>query len=366
MNETNIGHIVGTFLVSAHGAFLNGWGTDQTRTDKNYTRPKQFSDGKYSVPYVSAQAWRRWLRNTIIEETGWEQSQIRSAKTNARGNTSKAAGELNPIDFAEDDLFGYMFTRENTSGNENNGNNGKTKAKSLARASPFKSSILMSLRKNGWKGTDEAYVHLEEGTPIPYNTEFYNTHLQGLFGLDVNRVGLFRNKGDRIEVDYDLLEQALDDEKIEELDEGKLYKLSDEELKNKRVNALLKSLAVLRGGSKQASFATDVAPKVMVFAGLNCGNLILNEIFEDNHYASGYKGPSIRVETLKEIAMDYKDKLTTPIHIGIRKGYLNPDNEEMVRQLVGDKDLGALFVVDTPRGVVEQFTDDYFDPSEDN
>ncbi len=62
-------HIVGTFLISAHGSFLNGAGTDPSLEDKTTTIPKQFSDGKYKVPYVSAQAWRRWLRNTLIEET---------------------------------------------------------------------------------------------------------------------------------------------------------------------------------------------------------------------------------------------------------------------------------------------------------
>ncbi|OYT61331.1 hypothetical protein B6U67_05990 [Methanosarcinales archaeon ex4484_138] len=36
---------------------------------------------------------------------------------------------------------------------------------------------------------------------------------------------------------------------------------------------------------------------------------------------------------LKEIASDYADRLVTPVYVGIRKGYLNPENEETVRAL---------------------------------
>ncbi|MGP8245493.1 MAG: hypothetical protein ACLQVN_13350, partial [Bryobacteraceae bacterium] len=47
------------------------------------------------------------------------------------------------------------------------------KTKSLMRSSPFSASLLVSVRKNGWKGRDEGFVHLKEGTPLPYTTEFY-------------------------------------------------------------------------------------------------------------------------------------------------------------------------------------------------
>ena len=43
----------------------------------------------------------------------------------------------------------------------------------------------------------------------------------------------------------------------------------------------MRSLGVLRGGAKQAQFGCDVSPKVIILAGLSCGNLIFNDIFED-------------------------------------------------------------------------------------
>ena len=50
---------------------------------------------------------------------------------------------------------------------------------------------------------------MKEGTPLPYTTEFYTTHLQGIFCLDHYRVGLFRNEGDRIELDEVLAKRCL-------------------------------------------------------------------------------------------------------------------------------------------------------------
>jgi CRISPR-associated protein Cst2 len=46
--------------------------------------------------------------------------------------------------------------------------------------------------------TDEAYVHLSEGNPLPYSTEFYDTTMQGIFSLNYKRLGVFANIGDRI------------------------------------------------------------------------------------------------------------------------------------------------------------------------
>ena len=77
--EKKLTHVAGTFLIHADGAFLNGAGLDRTREDRNTTVPKSYRDGVGGrVPYVSAQAWRRWLRNTLIEETGWPESELRA------------------------------------------------------------------------------------------------------------------------------------------------------------------------------------------------------------------------------------------------------------------------------------------------
>lgn len=357
-----ISHIVGTFLVSAQGAFLNGAGIDTSGEDRNSVIPKQFSDGKYRVPYVSAQAWRHWLRDTLIEETGWQKSMLRAIKLSEKGTTSKIAGELNPIDYPEDDLFGYMRSEEGqgrTKKVEEESSNEETqkrvKVKALIRASPFMSSILVSLRKFGWKGKDEGFVHLEEGTPVPYSTIFYNTNLQAIFGLDMTRTGVFRNVGDRIELREELIKPGIEQGKLKEREKD-IYELSDNHTAKIRARELLHALSILRGGAKQAAFATDVSPKVLILAGLDCGNLIFNNIFEDNPDQASSKGPTIKVETLREIVLDYTDRLVTPVYIGIRNGYLSPESEKTVRELAEN---GSIFIVDTPINVIKTFVSEH-------
>src|ERR1035437_7533380 len=141
-------HVVGTFVIHADASFLNGAGLGEGE-DRNVTIPKTLRDGKFSVPYVSSQAWKRWLRSTLIAETGWKPSELRSIKESEKQTTSKIAGELNPVDYAEDDLFGYMRAQEgqgkrkkseDLDGEEEGGAN---KTKALMRSSPFSASLLV-------------------------------------------------------------------------------------------------------------------------------------------------------------------------------------------------------------------------------
>jgi len=348
MNKTNsLTHIAGTFLIQADAAFLNGAGLGEGE-DRTTTVVKTFRDHGNQVPYVSAQAWKRWLRNTLIAETGWQPSEIRAIGESERGTTSKISGELNPIDFAEDDIFGYMRAEkgqgrkktvevEEDEEQEQQETQSK-KTKSLMRSSPFAASLLVSTRKKNsdWQGKDEGFVHLKEGTPLPYTTQFYTTNLQAVFCLAYSRLGLFWNVGDRLELDPKLVEKYLDEKRIVEREKvereengkkrelGKIYELVDANTTRKeRAGGLLKALAVLRGGAKQAQFGVDVAPKLLILAGLSGGNPIFNHLFSDERE----KGLTLKIETFKEVITDYGDRISTPIFVGLRKGYLQNENE---------------------------------------
>ena len=177
--------ITGALLIDATAAFLNGAGLGNGE-DKNKVIPKTFKEKVNNrfeeVPYVSAQSWRRWLRNTTNEENGWNPSELKAIDQSAKGSTNKIATELNPIDYPEDDLFGYMKS-------------GSKDEESIQRTTPFKSSILKGIRNMRTLNTDDAFVHLKEGTPLPYSTGFYSTHLEGFFNLEYYRLGVFDNLG---------------------------------------------------------------------------------------------------------------------------------------------------------------------------
>ena len=144
--------------------------------------------------------------------------------------------------------------------------------------------------------------------------------------------------------------EFIDSEKLSEetiYKNFKRYTLIDAEASRKqRAAGLLLGLAHLRGGAKQAAFGSDIAPKVIILAGLECANPIFNDLFDGN----GEK-PSLKIDALQEIANDYESKLATKIYIGIRSGYL--ENEETIRAL------GGYFEVSSPIQAVERFIQTY-------
>ncbi len=407
-------HVAGTLLIEARAAFLNGAGLGSGE-DRTTTIHKTFRDGQRSVPYVSAQAWRRWLRNTLTEETGWPSSEIRAIAWNPRGNTSKVAGYVNPVDYAEDDLFGYMRAAEgqgkrvsevdagaadgDDTDDDETGELDAGKISAVMRSSPLATSVLASIRSDGWQGRDDGFVHvqshdpdalelaewmraIENGdvpsgkqeavkkkredlkkqikgrptqdalkiarafvkehqiterspmpnpqSPLPYSTRFFNSHLEGIFCLDYARVGVFWNLGDRKELDPHRVDAWMKEGRIEVAADrgplGKIYRLKDRSVAAERSRQLIQALAVLRGGAKQAAFATDVAPKALILAGLSCGNPIFNRVFTDRD-----NGPRLNTQRLKEIVADYSSRIVTPVFVGVREGYL--DNQDEVREL---------------------------------
>lgn len=372
MNNKQLTHIVGTFLIQAEGAFLNGAGTEPYGQG-DITIPKTFktlreAGGQASIPYVSSQAWKRWLRDTFQEENPTEPKlQILTTDVNKQNNTNKVGAEVDPVNFAEADIFGFMkaekgqgkavktkdVIEDDDDSNEEaveDTSKGKEKVRPSIRTSPFQSSILVSLRKTGWEGIDNGWVHpkrLSEEveaknpdanpTPLPYNTKFYNTQLQGIFGLSYSRLGVFRCEGDRMEIDQSLAKKYLDEKKIEQHPDfpgRKIYRMIDNPRKD-RATKILNSLAIMRGGAKQAQFGTPVHPQVLILAGITSGNLIFNNIFKDSP-----KGPKIKIETLEEVLKDYTPRLVSNIYIGIRTGYLEDENEKALRAWAQGKKYG--------------------------
>lgn len=349
-NQRKLTHIVGTFLIQAEGAFLNGAGVEKVGEERKTTIPKTFSDFREQVPYVSAQSWKRWLRDTYQDENPNDPAVIiQTTDVNEKNNTKKLGSTLDPVTFAEDDIFGYMKTREGQGtttaedGDEDEEDEdvgGRGKVKPTMRTSPFHASILISLRKNGWRGLDKGFVHpksvapelLEKNpdarsTPLPYDTKFYNTQLQGIFGLNYSRLGIFRNEGDRIELDLPLVAKYQKENKVVKADEKReIYRMIDNPRKD-RATKILKALAVMRGGAKQAQFGTPVHPQAVIIAGLSCGNLIFNHLFEDTE-----TGPAFKIETFEEIVRDFADRIVTNVYVGIRTGYLNPKSEQVLRE----------------------------------
>lgn len=99
--------VTGTVLVEANGAALNNGGQEPGARVDNAIVVKQIRVGRLRYPYVSGQAWRRWWREVLYEDFGWQRSPITTIKKPQQAFT---AGD--PITFEEDDIFGYMVARK--------------------------------------------------------------------------------------------------------------------------------------------------------------------------------------------------------------------------------------------------------------
>lgn len=365
--EKNLTHIAGAFLIHADGSFLNGAGIAKGE-NKNATVVKTFRDLTETVPYVSSQAWKSWLRETYCEECpGEPHTKIVSKGESKKGTTNKIGTEMDPILYAEDDIFGYMDPKTTVMDDEGPEvsreeeevtappSKKKEATQAVMRPATFAASILKSLRRNGWMGMDKGYVHLEKGTPVPYDTQFYNTNLQGIIGIDYSRLGLYRNVGDRIELQESLVKKYLTEGKIEvseKLPNGTIYRVLNND-RARRVSDILKAFAVMRGGAKQAQFATDVTPKFLIMAGLSSGNLIFNNLFEDTKDGPRLKNVPEGKTVVEEIVGDYADRIVTSVYIGVRSGYLHPESESQIKEI---KSAGGInVVVDTPKKAIDRF-----------
>ena len=343
-------HVAGFFAIHGDGAFLNGAGISAAAEDKNFMRVKSYWKNQ-KIPYVSSQAWRRWLRNTAVELNGWTPSPLVAVLRNQKGNTSKIATNLDPIDCPEDDIFGYMYA------------SGKSKSdvalrpdlpdEQLVRPSPLRTSILRGVPELTFVSSDEGYVHLPDDQPLPYKTEFSSGEFIATFSLDVYRLGVFEKKGKiNQELNPKLLEKykSLLEEHAHPLyKEGNVIIMKNvKEIQNQRTLELLRALATLSGGAKMAQFGIDVSPRLLILAGMTRGNMIFDDLLAEDE---GY--PSLNLTLLKELIEDYAEFIKTPVLIGVREGYLK--NQDEVRALHDQEVSGVKILVYTPRQAVEEF-----------
>ena len=151
--------VVGFMLVDAPHSALNNAGADAGDRTDNIVRVKSIRRGRKVYPYVSGQALRYWWRDTLEQKYNWNVSPIERQK-------KIAFTSANPIEYDDDDVFGYMRALKAKEGG------------TVTRISPLKTSPLISVI--GQTPTqDFGVMARHEGDPVPYEHEFYSTVLKG-------------------------------------------------------------------------------------------------------------------------------------------------------------------------------------------
>ncbi len=253
-----------TYLSKVSFASLNG--ADKEVDNINPIKKITLSNGQ-ELPYVSSQALRRALRDGLAL-MGFTLSPIQEAS--AKKGAPKTS--IKPIEYIDDDLFGYMDAAPSKEE--------KGRGTSTTRTSPIRVEALLALTE--YKG-DLDYatnfmgkgVKTEKGEDIQPNifeTEVHSGIYRGTVLIELDRVGSGQG--------FETGELANED-------------------KSKRVLAFLDTFRNLWSSGRQSRFLSDISPKFIAAAYMKAKNPIFLEAINVG------KDGKINYAQLQTVVSDY-------------------------------------------------------------
>ncbi len=339
--------VTGLLLIDAPASALNNAGNLREERGENTSSVKVIRTREnQSYPYVSAQAFRYWLRTTAERRVeGWKAAPMyREEKI--------AYTDSNPLLWWDDDLLGYMRAPKRAAKEQMN--TITEVLEPITRVSPFRVSTLVSIAPVNITN-DFGVMSRHDGDPVPFEHQLYRTTLQGLFSLDLHACGTFsyRNKAGYRNLDTARTNLAVE-QQLEHLEGEKAYRLPLQE-RIRRVQGLFEGLALLEGGAKQAIHYTDVAPAFCILAVTRGGNHIFGHIVGANRGM-----PEIKLKALEEILTTMDDEILSPVYIGWVQGYLDEQREPFEQFLKENSKRPIL--IRHPRDAYREFVTDLARP----
>ena len=347
--------VTGIILLDAPASALNNARDAVGAVYDNEVGVKMIRTREGAYPYVSAQAFRYWLRETLTEDAEW-----REHVSPVFRESKVAYTDANPILYWDDDLLGYMRApskkSEAAKARESDAKVAKaTETKeSVTRISPLRTSTLVSIAPVSVVN-DFGTMTRSDGDPVPHSHQFYRAVMKGLFSLDLRMAGTFfyRKKSGY---------QNLDEVRTAQAEERGLIKLEDAEAfqldledRKKRVSHLLRGFGNLQGGAKQTVHYTDVTPAVVLAAVTKGGNNPMHYVIEADS-----KGlPQVNKDALKEMLDVYEDQFISDIYVGWAKGFHDQQGETLLESLKKlTKDRKSLNVVKGhPKQIFDKLAD---------
>lgn len=334
----------GFMLIDVDVAALNNAGKSTSSNFDNAVATKTIRKNGMQYVYVSGQAWRYWWRDTLQRQIGWELSPIiRESKI--------AFTEANPIQYADDDIFGYMRAAKaevlDEDGKVVTDNKGKPKMENVTvtRVSPLKNSAIVSVAS---VSTEENWSSMarQDGDSVPYSKEEYSAIMKGMFALDLSQAGTFANYN---KTGFKNLTDVL---RVEALENGaseipdpfvkgkagepqRLVRLP-KEIRQKRVTDTIKALKFISGGAMQTSNMADVAPKFIILSTMTVGNHPFTHLFTSS--VVNKQAVKFNAEGLEETLNDYKEQFEGKVFIGVRSGFLDREDTNALLAVVNKFD----------------------------
>jgi CRISPR-associated protein Cst2 len=311
------------------GAPNNGLGED------NLAKTKSMRVGGKIYPYVSAQAFRRWLRDSLPAD------EPRSGVTRSgSGKKQQAYTEGRPDRYLDDDLFGYMVAVKDAKG-------------TCQRDTVLATGTLVSVTSH--QNLCQDFGTMSRGfaageNPVIHAHEFYTAELAADILLDLPRVGVFEVDGSGLKVA--LTAQAAAEARQNGAVDTTLRDVAAVALpiaeRRRRVAVLLRTLAALRGGAKQSLHYGDRTPALVLLAPIKGGVNPFTRIF------AAQDGRAVfRVDVLREELGAWSDELVGPVQLGWAPGFLGDQRERAANELADLVDAGKI-VIDHPRVMLQR------------
>ena len=293
-------------LAVTAGAPNNGAGSGTTAPVKKATVRGR------TYPYVSAQAFRRWLRETMVVRGTVPSPTARVGKQ--EGKAQKATTDADPAQYADDDLFGYMKA---TAKSDNEA--------TTLRDSPFMVGTFLSVEP---VRLTEDFGVMSRGIPMPvlHAHEFYTADLAAPFLIDLPRIGTFTlpDKSGAGRANY--LDMASAQKAADAIAAGaapgefrgqQALRLPLDQ-RRERAAILLEAMADLAGGAKKALHYGDRTPALVALVPMAGGVNPLGFVIDGAEDGSGLQ---VRAGALREELQAWQGEWEAPVRLGWRPGF---------------------------------------------
>lgn len=340
-------------LIDVDGASLNNWGKDSTNsqgTDNATAVKKVYKNGRwYAV--VAGQAWRYWWREAL-GLNGWSLSPITRDK-------KVAFTEANPIDYSDDDIFGYMRASKDDETDENGEiikdkkGNAKQIDVSVTRVSPLKNSILASVTPIKLINEFSTMVR-QDGDAVLYEKQSYSTVLKGMFSLDLDQVGTFTktNRSGYKNITDSTFKQIIENggEEVDDLINPNIKRARlNNETRLRRAKDTVLALKTIAGGAKKTTNYASVKPDFIILAVLKGGNNIFDNIaVEEDGRAT------LSLKALEEAIKDNKEYFRSDVYIGKATGFMDEVSNASIEAIKID---GIKITVGSVNAMIDKFAE---------
>lgn len=330
-----------TYLVGKIALDVVAGAPNNAGSDGNVAATKTMRVGRDVYPYVSAQAFRRWLRDSLPAE-----EQASPVERSGSGKKQQAYTSGRPDKYLDDDLFGYMVAVKGKASGE---------AATCQRETVLATGTLVSVVP---RPPTEDFGTMTRGfaagaQPVIHQHQFYTAELAGDLLLDLPRVGVFEVDGSGVKIA--LTAAAAKEAEAAGAEPTTLRNVKALRLplaeRRRRVAVLLRALAALRGGAKRALHYGDRTPALVLLAPVKGGVNPFTRVLGAKDGRTTF-----RTDVLLEEMSAWADELVGPVMIGWAPGFLGDQRDRARRELATLIDEGTI-VIDHPRLLLIQLAD---------